>query len=133
MPMPSQIEILRPDASWLDDDTWACHLHLRSVKLPRHVERCIYHTRCGGVRPDRFHFPAPRPAPVPQPPVEQAVEPEATQAAPREPEAPAPPAAEAETCAWEGCEEPARESSKYCSRRCSNKNARARYKARKAA
>ena len=33
-------------------------------------------------------------------------------------------------CAWEGCDEPARPRSKYCSRNCSNKNARARHKAR---
>jgi hypothetical protein len=33
-------------------------------------------------------------------------------------------------CAWNGCEEIARPRSKYCSRNCSNKNARARHKAR---
>ena len=34
------------------------------------------------------------------------------------------------TCAWEGCTNPQRPNSKYCSRECSNKNARARYKSR---
>ena len=35
-------------------------------------------------------------------------------------------------CAWEGCGNPASGASKYCSRTCSNNNARARYKARRA-
>ncbi len=34
-------------------------------------------------------------------------------------------------CAWHECSKPARPRSKYCSRNCSNKNARARHKARK--
>ena len=38
--------------------------------------------------------------------------------------------ADVRICAWEGCNEPARPRSKYCSRNCSNKNARARHKAR---
>ncbi|MEM6927743.1 MAG: hypothetical protein AAF602_12490 [Myxococcota bacterium] len=33
-------------------------------------------------------------------------------------------------CTWPGCDKPARPNSKYCSRACSNKNARARHKAR---
>ncbi|MBX2803313.1 MAG: hypothetical protein KTR31_36875 [Myxococcales bacterium] len=33
-------------------------------------------------------------------------------------------------CAWPGCEKTRRPNSKYCSRACSNKNARARHKAR---
>lgn len=47
---------------------------------------------------------------------------------------PAPPVAVASgsvnICAWDGCEQQARPRSKYCSRNCSNKNARARHKAR---
>jgi RES domain-containing protein len=34
-------------------------------------------------------------------------------------------------CAWEQCSEPSRTNSKYCSRDCSNKNARKRYAVRK--
>ena len=34
-------------------------------------------------------------------------------------------------CAWDECSKQARPRSKYCSRNCSNKNARARHKARK--
>ncbi|HHO52393.1 MAG TPA: hypothetical protein ENK18_16360 [Deltaproteobacteria bacterium] len=33
-------------------------------------------------------------------------------------------------CAWPGCTKPRRSNSKYCTRACSNKNARARHKAR---
>ena len=33
-------------------------------------------------------------------------------------------------CAWDPCSEPSRPNSMYCSRNCSNKNARARHKAR---
>lgn len=36
-------------------------------------------------------------------------------------------------CGWHTCDNPPRPNSKYCSRDCSNKNARARYKRRKAA
>ncbi len=35
-----------------------------------------------------------------------------------------------QVCAWPGCEKPRRSNSKYCSRACSNKNARARHKTR---
>ncbi len=35
-----------------------------------------------------------------------------------------------QVCAWPGCEKTRRPNSKYCSRACSNKNARARHKAR---
>lgn len=43
------------------------------------------------------------------------------------------PAAEADgvTCEWKDCDNPPRPNSKYCSRDCSNKNARHRYKRRK--
>jgi hypothetical protein len=33
-------------------------------------------------------------------------------------------------CAWNGCHNPRRNNSKYCSRECSNRNARSRYKTR---
>ena len=33
-------------------------------------------------------------------------------------------------CAWHECQEPCRANSMYCSRNCSNKNARARHRAR---
>lgn len=36
-----------------------------------------------------------------------------------------------EMCSWDGCGKPARPRSKYCSRNCSNKNARSRHAKRK--
>ena len=40
-------------------------------------------------------------------------------------------AADAGSCGWKDCSNPPRPNSKYCSRDCSNKNARHRYKRRK--
>jgi len=42
-----------------------------------------------------------------------------------------PPLANALTCSWDGCGEPPRATSKYCSRACSNKNAHWRHAQRK--
>ena len=42
-------------------------------------------------------------------------------------------AVKSSVCAWDPCSEPRRSASKYCSRNCSNKNARARHQARKTA
>ena len=42
-----------------------------------------------------------------------------------------PPSGDSGQCAWHECSEIARPRSKYCSRNCSNKNARSRHKARK--
>lgn len=47
------------------------------------------------------------------------------------PSAPAP-RVSTPVCAWEGCENEPRSKSKYCSRNCSNRNARARHATRKA-
>ena len=47
------------------------------------------------------------------------------------PKAAAPASEGCEICAWVDCQNLARPRSKYCSRNCSNKNARARHKARK--
>ncbi len=41
------------------------------------------------------------------------------------------PSGDYEVCAWRDCEKPQRPRSKYCSRECSNKNARHRHKQRK--
>jgi hypothetical protein len=40
-------------------------------------------------------------------------------------------ATDGQICAWKNCEKVARPNSKYCSRNCSNKNARARHASRK--
>lgn len=62
--------------------------------------------------------PAPQPAPRAQP-VARAPEPVITSSL------------SSNQCAWRECCETARDGSKYCSRECSNKNARARYAKRK--
>jgi hypothetical protein len=81
---------------------------------------------------------APRPAPAAKAPVVPAPRPVAQ--APAAAPAPAAPklgaekivaaATSDEVCAWPGCGQPARAGSKYCSRACSNKNARARHAGR---
>jgi hypothetical protein len=74
-------------------------------------------------------------APEPEPVAEPEAAP-AKAAAPKKakPKKAAKPAAEAaagtDPCAWPGCENPRRKNSKYCSRACSNKNARHRHKLR---
>ncbi|MCA9567656.1 MAG: hypothetical protein KC656_07430 [Myxococcales bacterium] len=74
----------------------------------------------------------------PRPPVIEPPRPKvrAVAKAPRVEPAPAPapvtPEEPVEACAWDGCSKAARPGSKYCSRACSNRNARARYKKRHA-
>jgi len=71
--------------------------------------------------------------------VAQADQPATAAAAPKTKKsraAPSPDAGEkmgSQGCGWHACDNPPRPNSKYCSRDCSNKNARARYKRRKAA
>lgn len=70
--------------------------------------------------PTSIETPAPTPAPAPK-------------AKPAAKKAAAPkPAKDLAVCAWEECDKPSRPNSKYCSRECSNKNARARHRRRKA-
>ena len=68
--------------------------------------------------------PPPSLKPTPPPEPEPAPEPAPT------PSPVADPAAPAVTCAWHECSNPPRSSSKYCSRNCSNKNARWRHSKR---
>lgn len=91
---------------WKDHDTWVCSTHLPPVQLPASLERC-YMVDC-----------APRPDMAGRPDKVEVVE-----------ETPEP---EVAVCAYELCAEPAREGSKYCSKRCSNRNARRAYKRRQA-
>jgi len=71
----------------------------------------------------------PTPVPKPEPPAPAPVPVE--EAPPPEPvvEEPAPAAASEDgpMCTWHECDKPARPRSKYCSRNCSNKNARWRH------
>ncbi len=74
--------------------------------------------------------PAPEPAAAPTPAKAAAPKKASAPKAAKKASAKAEPAAGAEPCAWPGCENPRRKNSKYCSRACSNKNARHRHKLR---
>ena len=97
---------------WLTDEIWLCRSHMTFVRLPASASRCWY-ARCSS-----------RPAKSQRLRKSQLSEAVRESAAPRkEPEL--------NRCAWNGCKEEARPRSKYCSRECSNKNARSRYNSAK--
>ncbi len=76
--------------------------------------------------------PAAAAAPVAAQAPENSVSPPPPAAAADKPEAePVAPAGDFRPCNWPGCGKPARPRSKYCSRNCSNKNARSRHAQRK--
>ena len=103
---------------WYDEDTWVCPMHMCSVRLPKASLKC-YYAGCTSVQPEfdgqmarpKAEQPQKRVAPMP------VVEVPAASTTPK--------------CEWHSCAKPARAGSKYCSRECSNRNARARYRARK--
>lgn len=95
---------------WISYDTWACFRHIPAAKIPATAATCWY---CVDERP----LPEFRPPP-----------PERAYGQPRDQIMPV---MSGETCAWEGCKNPTTMQSKYCSRKCSNNNARARAAARK--
>ncbi len=123
-----------PKSRWKDHDHWQCLKHIPPVTLPQAAERCWF-VGCS-TRPAEALRPAwappvekaPPPPPVPiraTQPAPRAARPAVTRVLPPAPETPA-----AEVCALESCQNIAREGSKYCSRACSNRNARRRFKAR---
>ena len=94
---------------WIDGNYWTCPRHLISSRFPKERETCYLSTckqYCGG-RPLLEY----RPQPV------RLVE---TTEKPKEGK-----------CALVGCEKQKRPNSKYCSRKCNNRNANIRYRARK--
>ena len=96
--------------NWVDHQHWNCPNHLGGLRLPAHLSVC-YYANCQTERPGEAERPAyvePEPAPAPR--LGKNV---ATQ------------------CAYHLCSETARSGSKYCSRRCSNRNARSLYRKRK--
>ncbi len=99
-------------ARWKSFHQWMCLRHIPPIKLPATADQC-WMRGCDSRRPSMEDRPE-----------------EVVAAA-----APPPPivleAAGAESCAWEGCNNPVRPNSKYCSRKCSNKNARRRFRQRK--
>ena len=103
---------------WIDANTWYCPNHLPGTRIPAGVDSCWYNN-CRSERPALSLRPEP-PKPKAQPPKTKL-------------SFVAKPDLGTEVCAWHECGKPSSEKSKYCSRNCSNKNARARYKARKVA
>lgn len=99
---------MRPKTCWESAEFWVCIQHMGGVRLPAAATEC-YYRRCDSVRPDM----ALRPEPAPEP-IEISI---------------CPPGIS--ICDWHSCSDVARPGSKYCSRRCSNRNARQRHRKRK--
>ena len=100
---------MRPKTSWETAEFWVCRQHMRGVRLPAAATECYYRA-CDSERPDM----ALRPEPEPEPEPLELLRPQGIT-----------------MCDWHSCHEPARAGSKYCSRRCSNRNARQRHRKRK--
>jgi len=111
---------------WIDSSTWGCMSHVPMPRLPANCAKCWF---CGQPRPPLADGQV-------LPPF---VKPETTKALhlPNRKVKKVKPSfiSVAETsevrpkCAWHDCVKTAAANSKYCSRNCSNKNARARHKA----
>jgi hypothetical protein len=120
---------------WKDHDHWQCLKHVPPVTLPESSGRCWF-AGCSQ-RPDEADRPLvevrpPEPEPIPRPARAHtdAPRPTSTRSAEMAPERAAVLAEGVVKCALETCAKPARAGSKYCSRVCSNRNARRRFKAR---
>ncbi len=100
------------NSRWLNSDFWICKSHMQSVRLPARIEHCWF-SNCDTHRPDMALQP------------EKVDEPEVTPAAISYLRA------GTQRCTWKGCTNEVRENSKYCSRKCSNRNARSRHRKRK--
>jgi len=100
-----------------------CTKHVPSLRLPQSQETCWL---CKARRPemsllpneDKVKEPSPKPRKVISP-IKEVIE----NCIPVDPSI--------IYCAWKDCKNASRKNSKYCSRNCSNKNARLRYKSRK--
>ena len=118
--------------SWKNHTEWYCNRHLPASVLPAEMEKCWY-AHCPCVRPPLEL----RPEMVEE--VIKVVAPQRPAATESAPEVHASPLRSprpsvfvgAKPCAWKDCHRTARANSMYCSRKCSNKNARWRHKQRK--
>ena len=99
---------------WKDHGHWQCLNHVPPINLPASATRC-WMVGCS-VRPSEESRPEPVAA------VDQDALARGTVVSIGE-----------SACAYEGCSNMARDGSKYCSRACSNRNARKRHKERKVA
>ena len=92
------------NSRWVSEAEWACMKHVPSMYMPASLSHCLL---CTAIRP-------------PAMPVKVRV----VSSDLHKPQ-------EEEACVFIGCMHPSRSNSKYCSRACSNKNARKRHKERK--
>ena len=135
---------------WKDANTWICCKHLPSIEVPSSTGACPF-VGCDSIRP-RHGRPTPAagetvstpasPAPVSKSTRSRAkAKPSTTPTTPAPSATPATaettpaPSADVALCSWFKCDKGsdsgpaiARARSKYCSKDCSNKNARHRYK-----
>ena len=100
---------------WISDDMWACFKHAPSLRLPLSQLKCWL---CGDERPEVGDIPSPNPRLVILKKVDYSLEETDS-------------FSKLNFCEWGDCLELSRPNSKYCSRDCSNKNARKRYADRK--
>lgn len=120
---------------WKDSTTWICSKHLPSIEVPSSMGACPF-VGCDSIRP-RHGRPTPTEGSTSETPVTQASSttssptPSVTRAKKKAPT----PVPAVELCNWFKCDKgengdpaPSRPRSKYCSKDCSNKNARHRYK-----
>jgi hypothetical protein len=119
---------------WLSKSTWGCPNHIPMARIPASHEKCWF---CAKPRPPLLEdqvlssapkaevkgsHPPPKAKPKAKPKTVKKIKPSFTSVS--------------ETgkvrskCAWRECVKTAAVNSKYCSRNCSNKNARARHKVR---
>jgi len=151
---------METNGTWIDEETWICGEHMPPVRLPSAASRC-YYANCNTCRPEeedgdeptsvyaqRFkahqdredqrikNFIAPRPTWTGDvKPAASSEEVVGVSVQMDRGDAQVLPLILAETgvqqCEWHSCDKPARPGSKYCGRACSNRNARARHRARK--
>jgi len=119
---------------WKNEREWVCPKHLPSVKLPANIDKCFF-SGCKSVRPpNRPGNTAISATPKKKKIVVVASPPTKSKTVSSTEKV----AVEAALCAWFKCEKGenggravVRSNSKYCSRDCSNRNARWRHKQRK--
>ena len=122
---------------WKTDTDWVCAKHLPSLVMPASIGICTF-AGCDSVRPRREHFITTRKAPPPSsvPKTESTIAKKKTISSKAKPKV-VRVASNAVLCDWFKCDKDngqpaiARPKSKYCSKDCSNKNARWRHKQRK--
>jgi len=114
---------------WISDDIWMCTEHIPAPRIPSVQDKCWY---CGAARPlleGRVVKPYVLPGSEPPPKAKKAAKKSQKEGVSAQIQANN--TVGATPCAWPGCPNKSAGKSKYCSRECSNKNARSRHAHRK--